>query len=555
MEKLKFAAIILALSLIGLFFNTHSVFAETNGNLQFDEKTTISLTPENPTATYTINLPEPGKLTGIIEAYFEHAPYQIKDENGVDVVNDFLYLGTSSTPTIKNLDIHLEAGQYTVEFQTSNIWPEGVMQRNFSFLPKFTPAGNNEKEPNNVMEQAELLPLTNFPIRGFLSWSDPVDYYKIQLDEAGKLSFDSNMFIRDCVMTLLDETSATIIQKHFIKGNEFSPEKYSDSIYLEAGTYYIKVGESSKRLFNGVYTLQARFDAANSHDVEPNNSIELAQVMPIGKDFTGLMSWNDQVDYYQFVASNTTFFTLSAIFYFNDCEIEVRNSDGTRLLNKSIYGSSEKNPQQLETSLDVTKGTYFIKIQKSAGSSKPGLYKLSIKDPAARRNFTDVSSAYQDAVDYLVNNNIAKGTSRTTFGISDNVKRIDAAVMLAKALGINGSKTSTLLFKDVPSRATGAVKALSEQGIMKGKSATSFGSNDQLTRGEIALILTRAYKLDGKGTSTNFTDVSATYKPAVDALVKNKITQGKSPSTFGTTDPITRGEIAIFLYRVSLLKQ
>mgnify|MGYP002062526924 CR=1 FL=1 len=78
-----------------------------------------------------------------------------------------------------------------------------------------------------------------------------------------------------------------------------------------------------------------------------------------------------------------------------------------------------------------------------------------------------------------------------------------------------------------------------------------FGANDNLSRGEVAIILQRAYGLTNTGTSSKFTDVSSRYKDAVNALVDNNITDGISSTKFGVTSNITRGQLAVFMYRLS----
>jgi hypothetical protein len=70
----------------------------------------------------------------------------------------------------------------------------------------------------------------------------------------------------------------------------------------------------------------------------------------------------------------------------------------------------------------------------------------------------------------------------------------------------------------------------------------------------MALVIKRAYKLEGSGVTLSFTDVSNRYGVAVKSLVKNKITEGKTATSYGTGSPITRGEMAIFLFRADNLK-
>lgn len=164
--------------------------------------------------------------------------------------------------------------------------------------------------------------------------------------------------------------------------------------------------------------------------------------------------------------------------------------------------------------------------------------------------FTDVAKKYMPSVMYLIQEDITKGYSNSKFGTGDPIKRVDAAIMLAKALKLNLDDEPSG-FKDVPKRGIEYVNALKAEGIINGKSAVEFGSNDLITRGEMAIMLTRAYRMNAVTKDTAFTDVGGRYRDAVAALVEYRITNGKTATTFGIVDPITRGDYAIFLYKLN----
>ncbi|WP_144390995.1 S8 family peptidase [Indiicoccus explosivorum] len=166
-------------------------------------------------------------------------------------------------------------------------------------------------------------------------------------------------------------------------------------------------------------------------------------------------------------------------------------------------------------------------------------------------HFEDVSSFYYPAVAYLVQQGITQGLSAEEFGVKENIKRADAAIWLARALDLDTEAAPASGFTDVPDRAAGAVNALKAAGIINGKTATQFGSQDPLSRGEVALILQRAYELEGDGNPVPFTDVSDRYREAVNALVANGVTDGISETRYGVSQNITRGQLAVFLYRLA----
>ncbi|WP_049665152.1 S-layer homology domain-containing protein [Bacillus sp. FJAT-27231] len=171
------------------------------------------------------------------------------------------------------------------------------------------------------------------------------------------------------------------------------------------------------------------------------------------------------------------------------------------------------------------------------------------------QQFTDLKPIHVDAVNYLVGKKITSGLSKTTFGTEATIKRVDAAIMIAKALALDTAAAPKAGFTDVPARGQAYVNALKASGIVSGKTKTSFGTNDQITRGEMALILQRAYKFTPGSTRHSFVDVNPRYDNAISSLVRYKIVTGINDYEFGTSVPITRGDFAIFLYNSEMAKK
>ncbi|MFJ7933269.1 S-layer homology domain-containing protein [Sporosarcina sp. NPDC096371] len=169
--------------------------------------------------------------------------------------------------------------------------------------------------------------------------------------------------------------------------------------------------------------------------------------------------------------------------------------------------------------------------------------------------FTDVSKRYSQSVDYLVANQFSNGISPSQFGTNLSITRGSAAIILANALGISNGDAPASGFVDVPKRGMAAINALKEKGIIGGKSATKFGFDELLKRGEVALMLANAssYNLKGNQETPTFADVNARYREAVAGLVENGVTNGKTEHRFGTDDPIKRGEYAIFIYKAEMI--
>ena len=107
----------------------------------------------------------------------------------------------------------------------------------------------------------------------------------------------------------------------------------------------------------------------------------------------------------------------------------------------------------------------------------------------------------QWAKDYVLTANgtgVIKGDENGKFNGRDAISRIDAIVIIARALGLEAGATETLSqFIDgaeVPDYAKAAVAKLVELGIVKGYTDGSIGVNNNITRAELFTLMTRIMK-------------------------------------------------------------
>lgn len=164
-------------------------------------------------------------------------------------------------------------------------------------------------------------------------------------------------------------------------------------------------------------------------------------------------------------------------------------------------------------------------------------------------SFTDVTERYSESVDFLLSKG-ASGFSDSYFGVNEEIKRIDAAILTAKVLGLDIESAPASGFTDVPTRGVKAVNALKAAGITSGKTKTTFDSNSPITRGEVAIWLQKGFDLQG-GADLSFKDVITNYEAAVKALVANNVAKGMSSEQFGVNLNVKRGDFAIFLHKSS----
>jgi hypothetical protein len=190
----------------------------------------------------------------------------------------------------------------------------------------------------------------------------------------------------------------------------------------------------------------------------------------------------------------------------------------------------------------------FVATAATATLVATAVVPAAFADEVKTAAFTDVAPQYKEAVDFVIENNIAKGVSETQFGVSKEIIRGDAAIMVANAAGLNDKDAPASGFTDVPPRGALAINSLKAAGVTSGATPTSFNFNGSITRGEAAIFLANAFDLEGDAKNVKFTDVNARYMAAVAALVDNDVTAGKSATKFAPADEITRGEFAKWIY-------
>ena len=108
-------------------------------------------------------------------------------------------------------------------------------------------------------------------------------------------------------------------------------------------------------------------------------------------------------------------------------------------------------------------------------------------------------------------------------------------------------------FSDVAAGAWYAEAAVwcRDNGIMSGTSGTAFSPNSTMTRAMLAAVLYRAAGSPAVAGSADFSDVAADayYNRAANWASANRIISGYGNRRFGSNDPVTREQIATILWR------
>ncbi|WNS79531.1 S-layer homology domain-containing protein [Domibacillus sp. DTU_2020_1001157_1_SI_ALB_TIR_016] len=535
----------ITVTIILLFLSMTSITAVVQADTILPLNSTVSgsISEQEPMDAYTVSVDEAGVLSIDVNVYFSAALIELRDSNNALVGNfEGVFNGRPENPTSFHKDVNIEPGVYTVFVKDFNKTSFG----NYDLKVVLDPAHNTEIEPNQTFLEAMPIQVNDKRFRGFISANDHEDYYKVELSEPGRLVVDVDSKMVNGSVDLYDSKGTMIFWDSlgFYRGLPLQWKKHAD---LEPGTYYISIRGND--FYQGIYEMLVSFTAANNEEIEPNNSKNTAMPIPLNdpKTYTGFLSYTDNFDYYKIDMKYDGYLTINFSSEFSSYQLT--NETGI-VYDSHVSSGSVGDPETSSRKTALPKGTYYF-IPAAQVLWQGGVYTMSFKPET---NFKDVTARYSSAVIFLLDKEVTNGLSKDKFGINDNIKRVDAAIWLAKILDLDITNSMNTPYSDLPKRAWGAVNALKEANIVNGKSSSYFGGNDSMTRGEMALLLQRAYKLNGDDAELSFTDVSPRYEEAVKALVKNNVTQGKSSTQFGTSIPITRGEMALFLHRAETTK-
>jgi hypothetical protein len=179
--------------------------------------------------------------------------------------------------------------------------------------------------------------------------------------------------------------------------------------------------------------------------------------------------------------------------------------------------------------------------------------------PPPPSSFTDVPAnhTHARAIAILASRDVTGGCTRDgrTYCPDQPVTREQMATFLARALKLPAGSSSPP-FTDVAAGGTHAanIDAVRRANITQGctRDGRSFCPRDSVARDQMASFLQRARGYPIVSTSPPFRDVPAgsTHAGAIDALVRNEVTQGCStPGSFCPKGAVTRGQMATFIAR------
>lgn len=425
--------------------------------LPFDQEVSGILTKTESSQIYKINVPKAGRVTFNLTSYVDDTTYiKVYDVDNDEVFDNYI-TGSSKTPAKLNKWVDLESGSYYVEVYNGSWWATHTGQ--FLLKTSFTPVNNTDIEPNNGTIEAQSLSFNKTEV-GFLSWNDQVDYYKISVPKAGRVYLDLYSYVDDTTYIQLFDSENNRILNDDIKGSSKTPVKYYNWIDLEAGTYFVKILEYDYSYSSGKYNINVTFNAANNNEVEPNNGTVEAQPVTFNTPVTGFLSWNDRVDFYKVTVPRGSRIQFSLNSYVdNESFIKLIDENNEEVFTGYLKGSS-KSPAKYTKAIDLSAGTYYVKIYEYDYSYNSGKYILNITAPGlapllSLQAVSDQSTVIKGktsantVVTTSISNKVYKATSNKNGDFSIKIPKQKAgSIIRVSATNSYGSKVLSITVLD-----------------------------------------------------------------------------------------------------------
>lgn len=168
--------------------------------------------------------------------------------------------------------------------------------------------------------------------------------------------------------------------------------------------------------------------------------------------------------------------------------------------------------------------------------------------------FKDVPKGHwsEEAINYLAKEKLFIGYGNGQFGFGDNITRGQVALLIQRYLKLDTDLEQKTMFTDTKGNMyEKAIDAVVQAGIMTGYGNDKFRPDGVLTRYEMSVVLQRTFQLkENENSVESFKDVPSGHwaEGYVKALVDNKVSKGDGKGDFSGDDFVTREQYAQFLY-------
>lgn len=199
---------------------------------------------------YKVKLDQAGLLNVKMTAYMDSISVKIFDSNLYAVTEwNENYNGSELSGKVKQDGYYLEKGIYYIKVSKAYFTDS---TGKYKIETKFSKTPNNEKEPNNGIEQAQKIKPNVQSVTGLISWNDSSDFYKVDVSKTGVLNVHLTIY-QNKDIKIYDRDGDTLLDRWIYKSSNTSSDKWSTSLNVKKGTYYIQIYDST-----GLYKLNVK---------------------------------------------------------------------------------------------------------------------------------------------------------------------------------------------------------------------------------------------------------------------------------------------------------
>jgi hypothetical protein len=350
-------------------------------------------------AEFRIHCYEPNNTPSL--RFCSHPAHTLHEVNysTLPIANPPQHGGLTFTNNESHRSMAVEAGIYyfavqrfdsRVENDRNNEYINNGNTGIYTITVNVTPVNNHDNEPNNTREDADELML-GVSFTGMISLTDNVDFYRVHLQESGRLTITINSesiplygtriggglpsggagikLWEDNIRLSPVDPNANLFLQHpnpsqthqhlfnvdfgtsiaFPTTSSFDLEK---SINTNEGIYYIQISRAYVRtdtstigsvsgrcarynsLETGLYNIKVDFTSAeNDGEKEPNNTIEEAQGLSNGQTITGFLSLQDNIDVFKYTLEEPGDLTVGLTNGTPGVQVGTSGNFRTRILN------------------------------------------------------------------------------------------------------------------------------------------------------------------------------------------------------------------------------
>lgn len=114
----------------------------------------------------------------------------------------------------------------------------------YNITANFTPANNNEVEPNNGTAQAQPLEFGEV-LNGFLSYSDSTDVFMIDVPNKSDITINVKAALTAWVSLKVRDNEDNVIFIDSYKSTTSNPAKIKETLNLKPGKYYVEIFDNN----------------------------------------------------------------------------------------------------------------------------------------------------------------------------------------------------------------------------------------------------------------------------------------------------------------------